>query len=72
MSTSQTLSNRNGMASFLSGNSHVLYGAIGLTALGVYLSLAFSSNRTLLLVGLLVALVGVGIAVDVWAHGFKH
>lgn len=54
------------------GTYHVGLGAIVVAGVGIALVLGLLGADALLLTGLLLVIVGTGILVDTWAHGFLH
>jgi hypothetical protein len=59
-------------SSLLNGDYHVGWGAIVVAAAGVVLALGLLAGSSLLLLGLVLLVVGTGILVDTWAHGYEH
>lgn len=70
--TSNTLAFDGVLANAFTGETHVLYAALGLTAVGLYLILTYPGNKVLLILGLVILMGAFGIAVDVVAHGYSH
>lgn len=56
----------------LRGDYHVGLGAIAVAGIGAGLVLGLVGGDALMVVGLVLVIVGTGILVDTWAHGFAH
>ena len=67
----QAQTNSEMLAQFATGQSHALYGSAFVAFMGIGLVLGLLSPH-LLYVGLLLVIVGVGLFVVLWAHGFDH
>lgn len=72
--TSLTVANEGNWANLLTGESHATWGAFAVAGLGAFVVIAGWSvhSAELLAVGILLLVLGIGIAVDLWAHQFQH
>ncbi len=72
MNVSEECANCDQFSALASGDYHVGWGAIAIGAAGVLLVLGLVAGPSLAILGLLLLVVGTGILVDTWSHGFVH
>jgi hypothetical protein len=61
------VTNQTGLRALFSGDYHVGYAALALAILGIVFVIAGP-----LVLGIVLVVLGVGIFVDTWAHGYFH
>ena len=74
MSSSNNLASAGNWANVKSGETHVLYASLGLmgAGIGIVLYAWKTANQYLLVLGIVILMGALGIATDVWAHGYSH
>lgn len=67
---SETDLNEEGVESFLDLSYHVGIGAVASAGIGLFLIL--TCDGLLLVLGIVLVIIGTGVLVDTWVHGYFH